>query len=86
MRPVFDAEEIQDAESGNGNENGTDVCAQRQRLQQVLHRCAFFGANEEDAEQRQEYTHGGNQHRSNDGAQLYLKACNGEGSSTEGGS
>ena len=69
-QPVFETQEIQDAESGNGDEHGADVRAEREAAQQVLHRSTLFRANEEDADKAQENPHGSNGHRRDDGVHL----------------
>ena len=83
-QPVFDTQQVEDGEGGNGDEDGTDVGTQRQRLQQVALGSALLGTNEEDAEERQEYTHSGNQHGGDDGLQLDLQTGYAKGGSTQG--
>ena len=70
--PVFNAQQIENDEGGDGNERGTDVCAKRQRAKQVFHGCPFLRAHQIDADERKEYADCSNNHRSNDGAKLHV--------------
>ena len=69
-QPVAHAQQIKDGKRGHGDERCTDVGAHAQGAQKVFHRSAFFGAHQEDADERKEDAHGGNEHRRNDGTQL----------------
>ena len=50
-----------------------------------MHGGTLFGAHEENAQQRQEHAHGGNQHWGDDGLQLNVDARHGKGSCSKGG-
>ena len=80
-QPVLNTQEVEDGEGGDGNEHGTHVGAKGERTEQIPHRSALLGAYEEDAKQREEHAHRGNQHRGDDRLQLDLQTCHAEGCS-----
>ena len=52
-------------------------------MEQVFHRCAFFGADKEDAKQREEHAYGCDEHRGNNGLQLHV-GSHGKGGGSKG--
>ena len=84
--PILNTQEIENGKGGNGYQYGTDIGAERQRTEQILHGSSLFGANQEYTQQREENTNGSYQHRSNDSLQLDFNTGNGKSGCTKGGS
>jgi len=69
-RSLAKIRQIEDGKRGYGDKCCTDIGSDAQSMQQLLHGSAFFGAHQEDTDERKEDAHGGNEHRCNDGTQL----------------
>ena len=83
-QPVFQSEKIQDYEAGNCDEQGGRIGTESQGMQQIFHCRPFFSPYQEDAEQAEEHTHGGDEHRGDDGPQLHITRRGGKGGCTQG--
>ena len=70
--PVLNAEEIEDSEGRSGNQDSRNIRAKRKRVQQILHRSALLCTYEIDAEDAQEHTYSGYEHRCDDSSQLHV--------------
>ena len=51
-------------------------------MEKILHRSTFLCTDEEDSQQREEHTHGSNQHRGDDSPELNLETSHAKGGST----
>ena len=72
-QPVLglETEEVEDSEGESADEDGCQVRAHAERAEQVLERCTLFRADRKNADYRQRYADGGDQHRGHDRAQLH---------------
>ena len=82
--PVLDAQQIEDTEGGQGDQQRAEIDAHAQRAEQLAHRGPLLRAHEEDADDREQDAHGGDQHRGQHGLELQgLAAGRGEGCGAE---
>ena len=68
--PVPDAQQVEDAERGEGDQQRTEIHPHAQRVQQFAHRGPLLRAHEEDADDREQDAHRGDQHRCQHGFHL----------------
>ena len=71
--PVVQLQQPKDKESGNDYQHRTQVRTESKGVQQVLHPGILFGTHGEDAYNRKDNPHSGNQHRGNDGFELHQR-------------
>ena len=84
-QPVVDPQQVEDAERRGGDERRAGIDPEPERSEQLFHGGAFARAHQEDAEDREEDAHGGDQHGGHHRAGLHPEvAPDGECRSSEG--